>query len=237
MVSAASRIICWPTRVEPVSDTLRTARRGHDRRVGRPRRPDDEVDGAVRQVAGAAAVDHHHRRRPASGSTAATITEQPAASAGAILRASSAAGKFQAVKAATMPIGSRGHLEATAGHAALDDAAVDAPRLLGVPAELVARRGPTRARPGRSACRSRSRSSAPPRPCGGSSRRRWRAARRRARRPSSPARRRARARPLSIAASVSARVATGASPSGFSVTGLMTGAVPPSDAPAPACRR
>ena len=35
------------------------------------------------------------------------ITEQPAASAGAILRASSAAGKFQAVKAATMPIGSR----------------------------------------------------------------------------------------------------------------------------------
>ena len=25
MVSAASRIICWPTRVEPVSDTFRTS--------------------------------------------------------------------------------------------------------------------------------------------------------------------------------------------------------------------
>ena len=35
------------------------------------------------------------------------ITEQPAARAGAILRATSAAGKFQAVKAATTPIASR----------------------------------------------------------------------------------------------------------------------------------
>ncbi len=35
-----------------------------------------------------------------------TITEQPAASAGATLRAMSTAGKFQAVKAATTPTGS-----------------------------------------------------------------------------------------------------------------------------------
>ena len=44
--------------------------------------------------------------QPGASRDGRTITEHPAASAGATLRAISTQGKFQAVKAATMPTGS-----------------------------------------------------------------------------------------------------------------------------------
>ena len=178
-----------------------------------------------RQVAGAAAVDHHHRR-------AGRLVRWP--------RDHRAAGGERRrhfsgeQRRGEVPGGERGHdadrlarhLEASARHAALDDAAVDAPRLLGVPAELVAGEAPLAlSLSDRLAGLGRDHP-----------RRLVLAAdhlvgdrhgvRRRARRPSSPARRRGHARPQRSPPRCRQSVATGASPSGFSLTGLMTGAAP-----------
>ena len=103
-VSAASLIMRLPTSVDPVSEILRT--------TGEAINP-----GAIAEALpvsrlispdGAPASWQHWISaiaEPGASIEGRQMTEPPAASAGAILRASSKTGKFQAVKAATTPTG------------------------------------------------------------------------------------------------------------------------------------
>ena len=103
-VSAAALTICLPTAVEPVSEILRTT--GEAISVGvmsaalpvkRPTTPTGTP--ASWQHLTSAMIE------PGVSCDGRQITEQPAASAGATLRAISATGKFHAAKAATTPTG------------------------------------------------------------------------------------------------------------------------------------
>ena len=106
MPSAASRVRCLPTGMEPVNVTLRMA--------GEGMRCSDTSDGTPNTTFSTP------RGRPAScrarviamavpgvSSEGLRMHEQPPASAPAILRAGVTAGKFHGVNAATGPTGSR----------------------------------------------------------------------------------------------------------------------------------
>ena len=219
-VAAASRIICWPTRVEPVSETLRTTGEAMIGAVGRRGRADDEVDGARRQVAGAGSSRRSPSPTPGVWLDGRTTTEQPAASAGATLRRDQRGGEVPGGEGRDDADRLAGHLEAAArrrGSRRSGRRCAAPPRRTSGTGRS---RGPTRARTARAACRSRReiiraasslrRIISSAMACSASARSK----------PASPARRRGRGRRGDRRLGVGRGRATGASPSGFSVTGL-----------------
>ena len=104
MVSAAAFSTRLPTGTEPVSVTLRTTGEAMMRGEMTLMSP---VSRLTTPGGRPASWQHCTMRATEVGASSAgrQMMEQPAASAGAILRAASTAGKFQAAKAATTPTG------------------------------------------------------------------------------------------------------------------------------------
>ncbi len=147
-VSAEARARCLPTGVEPVKVILRTRASASHTSTTSGVRSREAVTMLIVPAGKPASSARRTSASEVSGVSSAGLatTVQPAASAGAILRAIIAAGKFHGVIAATTPTGSLTAIMLRPRTGAGNHVAVGAGRLLGEPLDVArARTAPRRA--------------------------------------------------------------------------------------------